>query len=258
MRKNTTISLWFVIIIYITISGCSPQNQQSPESKDTLFQYSTLGSLMAGVYDGEMTFGELKQHGDFGLGTFNTLNGEMIELDGQVYQVKANGVAYAVKDEMKTPFSVVTFFEADKTEKLNEAMDCDQLKAYIDWLLPTENIPYAVKITGKFSYLKTRSVPSQTKPYIPLLKVLETQPTFEFNDVQGTIVGFRLPDYMDIANSPGYHFHFLNSDKNAGGHLLACNPQEIEIQIDYTDQWHTELPADADFYNVDISGEEYQ
>jgi acetolactate decarboxylase len=137
-------------------------------------------------------------------------------------------------------------------------MDCDQLKAFVDGLLPTQNIPYAVKITGKFSYIKTRSVPSQTRPYLPLLKVLETQPTFEFNDVEGTIIGFRLPAYMDVANSPGYHFHFLNAAKNAGGHLLACNPQEVEIQIDYTDQWYTQLPADQDFYNVDISSDQYQ
>jgi len=258
MHKNTISILGLIAILCMAISGCSSSTQQPTENKDTLFQYSTLGSLMAGVYDGEMTFGELKQHGDFGLGTFNTLDGEMIEIDGQVYQVKSDGVVYAVKDEMKTPFSVVTFFEVDKTATSNEAMDCDQLKATVDGLLPTENIPYAVKISGKFSYIKTRSVPSQTKPYLPLLKVLETQPTFEFNDVEGTIIGFRLPAYMDVANSPGYHFHFLNAEKTAGGHLLACQPQEVEIQIDYTDRWHTQLPADSDFYNVDISSEEYQ
>ncbi len=258
MHKNTISIFGLIAILCIAISGCASSTQQTVENKDILFQYSTLGSLMAGVYDGEMTVAELKQHGDFGLGTFNTLDGEMIEIDDQVYQVKSDGVAYAVKDEMKSPFAVVTYFDVDKTATINEAMDCDQLKAYVDGLLPTQNIPYAVKITGKFSYIKTRSVPSQTKPYIPLLKVLETQPTFEFKDVEGVVIGFRLPDYMDIANSPGYHFHFITNDKKAGGHLLACQPQEVEIQIDYTDEWHTQLPGDHDFYNVDISSEEYQ
>ncbi len=258
MNKNTLRYIWVVVILSIAIAGCSSPAQQPADNKDILYQYSTLGSLMAGVYDGEMTFGELKQHGDFGLGTFNTLDGELIELDGQFYQVKSDGVAYTVKDEMKTPFAVVTPFDADKTTTISEAMDCDQLKAAVDGLLPTKNIPYAVKIKGKFSYLKTRSEPGQTKPYLPLLKVLENQVIFEFKDVEGTIVGFRLPEYMDVANSPGYHFHFLNAAKNAGGHVLACQPQNVEVQIDYTDQWHTQLPGDADFYNIDISNEEYQ
>ena len=37
--------------------------------------------------------GELKQHGDTGIGTFEGLNGEMIVLDGTVYQAVADGSA---------------------------------------------------------------------------------------------------------------------------------------------------------------------
>lgn len=231
-----------------------PQN--ATDNNDTLFQYSTLGSLLEGVYDGEMTYGEVRQHGDFGLGTFNELDGEMVEIDHQVYQVRADGIAYEVSDDMKTPFAVVTYFEADQTANLAEPMDCDQLKEYIDGLLPTENIPYAVKVDGLFSYMQTRSVPRQEEPYPRLVEVLETQPIFEFQEVEGTIVGFRLPDYMDGANAAGYHFHFITQDRNAGGHVLACQSSEVEIAIDYTDQWYTVLPDDDAFYNVELSGEE--
>lgn len=213
---------------------------------------------MAGVYDGEMTFGELKQHGDFGVGTFNTLDGEMIELDGQVYQVKSDGVAYPVEDAMKLPFAVVTWFEADQTVQIDRPMDCAQLKEYIDGLLPTPNIPYAIKITGTFGALKTRSVPGQQKPYPPLAEVVKTQPTFDFQNAEGTMLGFRLPAYMDVANAPGYHFHFLTADHQAGGHVLECQVQDVTVGIDYTDQWHTVLPDDAAFYQVDISNDEYR
>lgn len=58
-------------------TSCTPHVADfSPE----LFQYSTLEALLGGVYDGEVTVGELLTHGDFGLGTFNSLDGEMIIL----------------------------------------------------------------------------------------------------------------------------------------------------------------------------------
>lgn len=255
MKLKRDVYLIFSAIILITILGC-----QSPaglvEDKDILFQYSTLGALLEGVYDGEMKYDELKKQGDFGLGTFNALDGEMIELDHQVYQIKSDGIAYPVDDEMKTPFAVVTFFEPDQTLRIDDPMDCDQLKKYLDSRLPTENIPYALKIDGAFSYIKTRSVPSQDQPYPPLLEVLEDQHTFEFQEINGVMVGFRLPDYMEGANAPGYHFHFITADRDAGGHVLECKPQDIKVEIDYTSEWTTLLPEDDAFYNVDLAGED--
>ncbi|MCA1738575.1 MAG: acetolactate decarboxylase, partial [Actinobacteria bacterium] len=38
--------------------------------------------MLDGNYDGELTFAELGARGDFGLGTFDALDGEMIGLDG--------------------------------------------------------------------------------------------------------------------------------------------------------------------------------
>jgi len=115
----------------LTASGCldrqvndKPSNQQM--NKDLLFQTSTIDALLEGVYDGDITFGELKKYGDFGLGTFNGLDGEMLELDGRAYQIKTDGVAYAVNDSMKTPFAVVTFFEPDETIFLNRTMNQTQ------------------------------------------------------------------------------------------------------------------------------------
>ena len=54
----------------------------SPPRRQTVFQCSLMSALLAGVYDGELTVRELLQHGDFGLGTFNSLDGEMIIVDG--------------------------------------------------------------------------------------------------------------------------------------------------------------------------------
>jgi acetolactate decarboxylase len=257
MIKQTS-KIAMIMLVCSMLFGACQASTPSENETDVLYQYATLGSLMAGVYDGALTFGELKTHGDFGLGTFNTLDGEMVAIDGQIYQVKADGSVHKVDDEVLTPFSIITFFESDQHTVVNESMDCKDLKSMIDTMLPTENIPYAIKVSGEFSYMKTRSVPAQEQPYPPLLDVIAEQPTFEFEQIQGDMLGFRLPDYMDVANSPGYHFHFLNKDRDAGGHVLACQVSNVSIDIDYTDEWLTELPSDDAFYNVDISSEEYQ
>jgi len=163
-----------------------------------------------------------------------------------------------IDDSMKTPFSVVTYFEADQTVELDGPLDCEQLKIYLDSLLPTENIPYAIKITGTFNEILTRSVPRQEKPYPPLTDVLETQPTFEHRIIEGVMLGFRLPDYMDVVNAPGYHFHFVTADRKSGGHVLECGVQGATAEIDYMDEWHMVLPGDDAFYQVEMSNDEYQ
>ena len=68
-------------------SGCA-----APRTE--LFQYATINSLLAGVFDGDLTIAKLKRHGDLGIGTFNALDGEMLALDGQFYQIRSDGHVY--------------------------------------------------------------------------------------------------------------------------------------------------------------------
>ena len=56
-----------------------------------LFQASTVGALLHGAYDGDLSFAELAEHGDLGLGTLNGLDGEMIALDGAFYRADVDG-----------------------------------------------------------------------------------------------------------------------------------------------------------------------
>lgn len=230
----------FLLLLLATFSwaGCSDRQQD----QDTLFQISTINALLDGDYTGSMTFGELKRHGTFGLGTVDKLDGEMIGLEGQFYQIKTDGVAYPVPDSMTTPFAVVTVFDADRTLPSQDGMDYEGLQSYLDEAIPDKSIFYAVKIDGTFNYIKTRSVPKQQKPYPPLVKVVKEQTIFEFHDVQGTIVGFRCPDSVKGVNVPGYHLHFITADRTAGGHLLACQLQDATIGIDYTSEFYMVLP----------------
>ena len=222
------------------VAGCYA-NVASPEYADntiaegeTLAQISMIDALLNGLYDGVVTFGTLKQYGDFGIGTFAGLDGEMVGFDGNFYQINADGIAYPVSDSMETPFASVTFFDTDRKEQLSKEMDYQQLEQFLDGILPTSNIFYAIRIEGTFSYIKTRSVPRQEKPYPPLAEVTKDQPMFVFNDVEGTIVGFRCPVYAGGLNVPGYHLHFLTKNRDGGGHVLEVKVQEANAFVDYT------------------------
>ncbi len=223
--------------LLMAICGCSPLL----ESEDVLFQVSTMNAIFRADYDGEITYGELKQHGDFGIGTFDALDGELFALEGKFYRIKADGKAYPVDDSMKTPFAVVTFFQADKSVLLDKDSDYKQLQQYLDNLLPQKDIFYGIKMEGTFEYVKARNIPGQNKPYPEFSEVVKNQVIFEFHDVEGTMVGFWCPAYLEEVNVPGYHFHFITKDKSMGGHLLECRTKDARIEIDYTPEFHMAL-----------------
>jgi len=248
--KRCVTVLKLLLVAAALAAGCAPSAE-----RECLYQVSTLGALVEGVYDGNLAVGELKKHGDLGIGTFDALDGEMVMLDGRVYRVRADGKAEEVADEETTPFAAVTFFEADHTGSLEGPFDLARVEEMLDKVLPTKNIPYAVRIEGTFAHVKTRSIPRQTKPYPRLPEVAAKQPTFEFQNVAGTLVGFRCPPYMKGLNLPGWHLHFLTADRTAGGHVLELVTEKVRFAIDYTFAIYVALPKGGGFYKADLGGE---
>lgn len=245
-----------MLVLTLAIAGCVNETNPGPPAaavnQDLIYQAMPLNALLQGVYDGTTTFAQLKEHGDIGLGTFNALDGEMLGFDGQFYQVHYDGTVTAATDAQKTPFAAVTFFEPDISLELAGVNGYKDLKAALDKALPTDNIFYVFKITGLFSYVKTRSVPAQTPPYRPLGEVVKEQSVFEFQDVRGTLVGFRCPAFVAGVNAVGYHLHFLTEDKTAGGHLLDLRLDKASAQIDITHDLTLILPQEQEFYQANL------
>lgn len=221
----------------------SQLNMAAVTNKETLFQVAAFKTFAQGDYDGTITYAELAKRGDFGIGTLNGLDGEMVALNVVFYQIPTDGNPVQISSEAKTPFAVVTFFEADQTFHVAGAMNYSELTAYIDQILVPENAMYAIKVHGVYDYAKTRSVPVQTEPYPTLTEVIAHQVIFTLNNVTGTTAGFRLPSYMEGINVAGYHFHFITDDEAAGGHLLDCIVRNATIEIDYTYKYELILPA---------------
>ncbi len=79
-----------------TVRGFSAQ-----QPDNVLYQTSLMSALLSGVYEGNTTIADLLTHGDFGLGTFNELDGELIAFSSEVYQLRADGSARKARGEQR-------------------------------------------------------------------------------------------------------------------------------------------------------------
>jgi acetolactate decarboxylase len=222
-------TLSFLLILSIVAAAFGMLYAQSADH--AIYQVSTFHALKDGKYDGETTFEELKKRGDFGMGTVNGLDGEVVALNGEFFQVKADGRVYSIADQVKTPFAVVTFFKPDKTLSLPGVSGMNELQEALDRMLPSADGIFAIRIAGEFKYIKVRSVPRQERPYPGLEDALKHQTVFELKNVRGTLVGFRFPSYIGGVNVPGYHFHFITADKQSGGHTLDCSTEGVIVDV---------------------------
>lgn len=222
------------------------------KADNKLYLCAPVNSLVEGIYEQNIPFTEIKKHGDFGLGTFNDLDGEMFMFDGLIYRIAADGSVNQITDEETcTPFACVTFFQPSSEDELKKASTYNEFLKWMTELMPSPNLFYAFRIDGDFSYIKTRSVPKQEN-YRPLVEVAKEQPTFEFNNVNGTLVGFYTPHFMASLSVPGVHLHFLTGDKTSGGHLLECRPRNIKLQLQILYTLELSLPGDLDYLTWDF------
>lgn len=239
--------------LLLALPGGDPGEEQ--DDRDVLYQVSTIDALMESVYDGTLSFEELRTRGDIGIGTFDALDGEMVALDGVYYQVTVDGTVRVADDTMTTPFATVTFFDADRTIPVSDRLDSTAATALIDDALPSTNMPYAVRIDGYFSGMKVRSVPRQEKPYPRLVDAVAHQRIFEYADVEGTVVGIFTPAFMDGLNVPGYHLHFISDDRRLGGHVLDFTIENGTIALDDTPEFRMILPTHGAFYAANLSAD---
>lgn len=221
-----------------------------------LFQASTIGALLDGAFDGDLSFAELAEHGDLGLGTLNHLDGEMIAIDGEFFRADVDGNVERVPPEERTPFAVVVQFDPTVEERLPaEERSHDELLAQLDRLVPAGASSCAIRLDGNFELVRARSVPRQSPPFRPLTEVVADQHVFELQGVEGTMLGFRFPTYVEGIEVAGYHLHFISADRGRGGHVLDSRSGELRVQIDPSDDLHIELPPRVELGDPDLAAE---
>lgn len=220
--------------------------------ENMIYQTSLMSALLSGVYEGETTMADLLKRGDFGLGTFNELDGEMIAFNSQVYQLRSDGSARAASPQQKTPFAVMTWFKPQYRLCIDSLTSRQELHQKIDQKIPSDNLFCALRIDGHFRHAHTRTVPRQTPPYRAMTDVLDDQPVFRFNSRAGVLVGFRTPQHMQGINVAGYHEHFITDDRQGGGHLLDYQLEQGVLTFGEIHKLMIDLPADSAFLNADL------
>jgi acetolactate decarboxylase len=223
----------------------------SNKEKLTIHQTSTMIALLDGVFDGVVTYKDLAKKGDFGIGTFNQLDGEMIAFDGEFYHI-ADGKASPISKDAKTPFAIMTTFYEDISYRVEKEMNREQLETLMNELIPSPNLFYAVRIDGKFKEVKTRTVAKQEKPYPSMVDAAADQPTFTSSDVNGTLAGFYTPEYSSGIGVPGYHLHFIDEYKKEGGHVLDVSVQDVTIQICKKTKLNLNLSETSEFLSANL------
>jgi acetolactate decarboxylase len=217
-----------------------------------LFQASTIGALLEGAYEGDLTLGEVAEHGDLGLGTTNGLDGELIVLDGRFYRADIDGRIEELDPTTKTPFAVVTELSPSVEFRLEGPLTEEEADGRIDQRVPEGTASCALRIDGSFERVRARSVPRQTPPYRPLTDVVAEQHVFEFENAAGTMVGFRFPDYAQGIEVAGYHLHFITEDRQRGGHVLSWRPGAVKVQLDPSGELHMELPPGVELASPEL------
>ncbi len=220
----------------------------------TIYQVSTSGALVQGVYSGCVRVGDLLQHGDFGLGTFDGLDGEGILLDGCCWQARSDGRVEQAPADALAPFWVVTRFCTDLHQRLDGISSWPDLKAQLDILRDNDNLFVAIRIRGVFDHIRYR-VACKTETGVDLVHATAQQAIFELKQISGTLVGFWTPAYARTINVPGYHLHLLSDDRRHAGHVLELKAAHLDVALHRESHLQLVLPETPAFLKADLHGD---
>lgn len=253
--KLTAITVFLVGMALISSAqmDASPLNDKTESLRadihtNQLYHFGLIDAFLGGLYEGGYTYGLLKRHGDFGLGAPHMLDGEITILEGKVYQTRSDGKTFEPEDDKTTSYAFVTAFVTDYAHEVHSIQSKVNLERQLIDLIPNDNAMYAIRISGVFNCLKTRAFPPvRLKPYPELTSILDKQEFFDFSTIEGTLVGFYLPVYLKGINIPGFHFHFVSSDKKNGGHVLEVSIKDAKVEIDRLTNFEVQLPESTEF-----------
>ena len=220
------------------MSGKSPQ----------FTQISLFSVLLGGHYDGIVSVGEVKSLGNLAIATMDRLDGEVQMIDGVVYQACADGKINLPGDDETIPYGTIADFSAEDTVRLADIPSYEQFEARMNEICPRNDFPLAIRLSGKFNCMKVRSVKRQEKDGIGLAEAAKDEALFEFRDVRGDLIGFRLPGYISGINAPGWHLHFMDEGRKHGGHVLNFSLIEGDLGFCHASDYHIRLPGSPDIF----------
>ena len=223
--------------------------------ENTLYQVATLQSLLMGNYYASVPYSELLTLADTGIGAFEGMNGEMITLDGVVYQADADGNIRKAPEDAAAPYCCMAKFSPEHSAELSDCPDYEALCAALDAMIPASerNLFHLAKLTGEFASVDMRSVVGQTPPYPTGAFVMAEQKRFRAENAVGTAIALHCPDYMDRLNMPGWHLHFITADRTLGGHVFQMSVKNASAELCTLSRFEMLLPRSEVFNELKLT-----
>jgi len=242
-----------LLVALVPLASCSVEQirtENKHASNDRIWHYSMIDAMRRGIYEGTYTVKELKTHGNFGLGTFNHLNGELIALDGIIYRIPPSGKVEVASEDLRSPFTSLTFFKADLDKTIYFTGNLEELQEKILPMLFTQNLPYAIKIEASWSDITVGGAePVSPTDTTELATLMKRRPQYKKENVKGTMVGYFTPSLLSNVDLSPFHFHFISEDKKFAGHLMSGQLRNAEMKI-YLD--------DKSGYDVELLRDNYR
>jgi alpha-acetolactate decarboxylase len=218
-----------------------------------LYQYSLLNALMDGVSETGITVSKFLTKGNQGLGTFVRMDGELLSLDGKVYQLRSEGRVREADPDDQIPFGMTTNFVPQMSRQVTledkSAIDRELNQFSAD----TANLFLTYRITGIFDMIKARTVKGQEYKGQPLAELGKKQSVNTYEKMEATIVGFRSPKSWQGFSVAGEHLHFIDKDRKAGGHVLELRASDVTMKMAISSNVHIELPTSEDFNHASLT-----
>ncbi|WP_295838424.1 acetolactate decarboxylase [uncultured Microbacterium sp.] len=215
-------------------------------------QFAVLDALLDGVYSQGVSAAEARTFGDIGVGCCEGLGGEVVIVDGSIFECTADGPPRPMTDDETLPFVDVCAL-GDPVAEPVAAGDLAALRGEIERRLLSRNLFHAVRVDGVLERVRTRVTRRQKPPYRPLADVAAEQIETQSEDVAGVLVGFWMPQIYQGVTVAGLHLHFLSADRSIGGHVLDVVVEEGALRMTAFRAFHLRLPDDEDFLERELT-----
>jgi len=200
-------------------------------------------AFKTGLYDGVSTIREARAHGDFGVGQFSALDGELIVSEGAFYRARADGSVRLADDTDELCFVQLCFYHPRQSWDAPANIDDQSFGAFLDQVLSFRNSFRAFRITGTFAKVVPTSPPALTKPYPRFDAVGALRKSFPVANIKGRIVGYYSPVFTEDVGIPGYHFHFISDNRSSGGHVTSFSLTSGQVDAVRVDDFALSLPT---------------
>ena len=210
-------------------------------SSGAVTQFAVLDALLGGVYSQGVSAAEVRTFGDLGVGCCEGLGGEVVIIDGSVFECTADGpprLMAALGEPVAEPVS---------------AGDFAAVRGEVERRLLSRNLFHAVRVDGVLERVRTRVTRRQEPPFRPLADVAAEQIETESEDVAGALVGFWMPQIYQGVTVAGLHLHFLSADRSIGGHVLDAVVKEGGLRMTAFRAFHLRLPDDEQFLSRELT-----